>query len=66
MKPVLLAAFAAFTLGTATSALAEKKEAVDIAASLKGKLVALQGDEVVDAELTGDPEYYVLYHSASW
>ena len=65
MKPILLAAFAAFTLGTATSALAEQ-EAVDIAASLKGKLIALQGDEVVDAELTGDPEYYVLYHSASW
>lgn len=66
MKSILLAAFAAFALGTAVSALAEKKETVDVAASLKGKLVALKGDEVVDAELTGDPEYYVLYHSASW
>ena len=37
-----------------------------VAASLKGKLIGLKGGDIADAELTGNPEYYVLYHSASW
>ena len=44
------------------------KEASDneVAAALKGKLIGLEEGGIVDAELTGNPEYYVLYHSASW
>ena len=37
-----------------------------VAAVLKGKLIGLKEGAIVDAELTGNPEYYVLYHSASW
>ena len=37
-----------------------------VANALKGKLVKVADDKVADYELTGAPEYYVLYHSASW
>jgi len=37
-----------------------------VASALKGKLIGLKEGGIVDAELTGNPEYYVLYHSASW
>jgi len=39
---------------------------IDIPSELDGKLIAAENDEIVEAELTGDPEYYVFYHSASW
>ena len=37
-----------------------------VAEKLKGKIVQVKEGEVAAAELAGDPEYYVLYHSASW
>ena len=33
---------------------------------LQGKLIGLKDGGIAEAELTGSPEYYVLYHSASW
>ena len=37
-----------------------------VAAVLKGKLIGLKEGNIADAELSGNPEYYVFYHSASW
>lgn len=37
-----------------------------VAEQLKGKLVELKDGKVVDSARTGAPEFYVLYHSASW
>lgn len=37
-----------------------------VAEKLKGKLIQVKDGEVVEAAITGAPEYYVLYHSASW
>ena len=37
-----------------------------VAETLAGKLVKVSGDGVADHALTGSPEYYVLYYSASW
>ena len=37
-----------------------------VAETLKGKLVKVKGGAATDYELTGNPEYYVIYHSASW
>lgn len=34
--------------------------------SLIGKIIELKEGKVVDAKLSKDVEYYVLYHSASW
>lgn len=34
--------------------------------SLNGKIIELKEGKVVDAKLSKDVEYYVLYHSASW
>lgn len=34
--------------------------------ALDGKLVKLQNGAAVAAAIQGDPEYFVLYHSASW
>ena len=34
--------------------------------ALDGKLVILQNGAAVAAAIQGDPEYFVLYHSASW
>lgn len=65
MKAIHLAAIAAFSIGSAAPAFAEK-DAEGIASSFKGKIIALEDGEIVEAELKGDPEYFVLYHSASW
>lgn len=57
------------TLLTSAVGLAGAQEApakLDVAALLKGKLVGQVDGSVTDVELTGDPEYYVLYSSASW
>ncbi len=40
--------------------------AESVAEQLKGKLVELKGDKIVKSERKGEPEFYVLYHSASW
>ena len=37
-----------------------------VSAALKGKLIGLKDGEIAAAQLTGNPQYYVLYHSASW
>ncbi|MFP6874822.1 MAG: hypothetical protein VCA55_15080 [Verrucomicrobiales bacterium] len=37
-----------------------------VSAALKGKLIGLKDGEIAEAQLTGNPQYYVLYHSASW
>ena len=37
-----------------------------VPAALKGKLIGLKDGEIAAAQLTGNPQYYVLYHSASW
>lgn len=42
----------------------EKKNIVH--GSLNGKVIELKEGKVVDAKLSKDVEYYVLYHSASW
>jgi len=54
------------SLGLALASCGQAEETVDIPAALDGKLVAAQDGSIVEATLTGDPEYYVLYHSASW
>jgi len=53
-------------LGLAFASCGQAEESADIPAAFEGKLVAAQDGEIVEAELTGDPQYYVLYHSASW
>ncbi len=67
-KPMKLIKFAAVALvGLAASLNAQDKAADDkVSATLKGKLIVAQEDKIVDAELKGAPEFYVLYHSASW
>ncbi len=37
-----------------------------VSAALKGKLIGLKDGKIAEAQLTGNPQYYVLYHSASW
>jgi len=37
-----------------------------VAEKLKGKIIQVQDGEVAEAALAGSPEFYVLYHSASW
>ncbi len=66
----------AFALGAPSPAMADKKSDKDkkkesastskVAKVLKGKLVKVKDGKVADHELTGKPEYYVLYYSASW
>tara|TARA_R110002096_G_scaffold16106_10_gene54998 strand:- start:8849 stop:9046 length:198 start_codon:yes stop_codon:yes gene_type:complete len=59
----LLSAFAiagALFLGSASA------DSSKVAEALNGKLVKIEGDSAVEATLSGDPEYYVFYHSASW
>jgi hypothetical protein len=41
-------------------------ETPKVPAALKGKLIRLKGDTVVDAEISPKLEYYVIYQSASW
>ena len=45
---------------------AANAEDSSVAAALKGKLVESKDGKVQDAEIPGNMEYYVLYHSASW
>ncbi len=59
----LLSTLAVVGLFALASATAEESK---VAESLKGKLVKIENGEAVEATLSGDPEYYVLYHSASW
>lgn len=68
MKLIKFAAVALVALvGLAASLNAQDKAADDkVSATLKGKLIVAQEDKIVDAELKGAPEFYVLYHSASW
>ena len=65
MKTIHVAAAAMAVFGLSLGLHADEKKK-SIADSLKGKLVAAKDGEIVDVELKGDPEYYVLYHSASW
>ena len=44
---------------------AEEKKNI-VYGSLNGKVIELKEGKVVDAKLSKDVEYYVLYHSASW
>lgn len=37
-----------------------------VAAALSGKLVRLEDGAAVTTAIQGDPQYFVLYHSASW
>lgn len=39
---------------------------LDVAGLLEGKLVGLVDGAITEIELTGDPEYFVLYSSASY
>ena len=64
MKTIYIAAVA--LLGFAGSLSAQDAAADKVAETLKGKLIAAKDGKVADAELAGSPEYYVLYHSASW
>ncbi len=67
MKTIQLAAIAFLGLGFCVQAQDDKdNKASEVATALKGKLIAQEDGKIVEAELTGDPEYYVLYHSASW
>ena len=59
---LLLAAILACTLAL-TGANAEDSA---VAQALNGKLVKIEDGKAVPATLGGDPEYFVLYHSASW
>ena len=43
-----------------------KKVTDKVSGALKGKLIGLKDGEIAEAQLTGNPQYYVLYHSASW
>ena len=77
MKNLLLklSAFAVAAL-VAQSAFADKKESKAesvtkatksaVAGKLGGKLVAVKDGKLVDHKLSGSPEFYVFYHSASW
>ena len=64
MKTIHFAAAALAAFGLSFGLNADEKKS--IADSLKGKLIEVKDGEIVDVELKGDPEYYVLYHSASW
>ena len=59
----LIYAFSIIFFGCVLNA-EEKKNIVH--SSLDGKLIELKDGNVVDAKLSKDVDYYVLYHSASW
>lgn len=55
--------------GKSTESTAKKntdKVTDKVSGLLKGKLIGLKDGEIAEAQLTGKPQYYVLYHSASW
>lgn len=37
-----------------------------VAEKLKGKIIQIKEGKAAEATLEGSPEFYVLYHSASW
>lgn len=41
-------------------------EEAAVAEKLKGKIIQVQDGKVAETTLKGSPEFYVLYHSASW
>jgi len=54
------------TSGQPSSEPAAAKSETEVASALSGKIVHIENGNAVPAEITGDPEYFVLYHSASW
>lgn len=60
---ILICTLSIIILGSVLNA-DEKKNIVHD--SLNGKIIELKEGKVVDAKLSKDVEYYVLYHSASW
>ncbi|HIG84163.1 MAG TPA: hypothetical protein EYG40_01885 [Verrucomicrobia bacterium] len=44
----------------------KKEKSNKVTTALKGKLIELKGDKVVDSKISANVDYYVLYHSASW
>ncbi len=51
---------------TASDSASDSATTSKVAAQLNGKLLKAADGKSVEAKLTGDPEVYVLYHSASW
>ena len=41
-------------------------QAENVKAALNGHLMSLQDGKVAEHTLQGDPEYFLLYQSASW
>jgi len=41
-------------------------QAENMKTALSGHLMSLQDGKVVEHTLQGDPEYFILYQSASW
>ncbi|MDA7681914.1 hypothetical protein N8603_05970 [Verrucomicrobiales bacterium] len=60
---ILICTLSIIILGSVLNA-EDKKNIVH--GSLNGKVIELKEGKVVDAKLSKDVEYYVLYHSASW
>ena len=50
----------------AASVRAEGENKIAVSEELKGRLMVVADGKVVDFDLSGDPEYFVLFHSASW
>jgi thiol-disulfide isomerase/thioredoxin len=44
----------------------KKKSGTDIAASIAPVVKVFDGTEYVDTKLEGNPDYYIIYFSASW
>ena len=50
----------------ATKAESSEKAVAKVPAALKGKLIEDKKGKIQDAKISGNLDYYVLYHSASW
>ena len=66
MKRILLSAALVGALAGAAFAEKPKSDPGKVAAKLKGTLVTLKDGKLASADLKKAPEYYVVYHSASW